>query len=142
MSFAPARYVASRCGHCTATKPLMILLVEDYQSSRRAIASFLRLAGYEVHEADNAERACDLFQRKRFDVLITDYCLRGKANGLEVLNQFEMITPGKQKFLITGLDPAVARPQAEAIGAEFIEKPIPLDNLLRVIERFADRSAE
>jgi DNA-binding NtrC family response regulator len=93
----------------------------------------LRLAGYEVHEADNAERACD------FDVPITDYCLGGKANELEVLNQFETITPGKQKFLMTGLDPTITRAQAEAIGAEFIEKPIALDNLLRVIEHFAVR---
>jgi FixJ family two-component response regulator len=53
-----------------------------------------------------------------------------------------MITPGRQKFLITGLDPDVARAQAEAIGAEFIEKPIPLESLLRVIERFADRSTD
>jgi response regulator RpfG family c-di-GMP phosphodiesterase len=55
ISYTDPNTVASKHGNCPATKPLMILLVEDYQASRKAVANFLRFAGYEVHEADNAE---------------------------------------------------------------------------------------
>ena len=121
------------------SKPGRLLLVDDYRLSRTAMARFFRFCGYEVHEAGTAEHAFDLVQSSSFDVLITDYRLRGRADGLEFLHRFDRLAPGKQKFLVTGADPNLTKPQAEAIGAKFFEKPVILENLLSAIEASAKR---
>ena len=50
-----------------------ILVVEDEESIREVLALNLRMAGYEVAEADSAERALGLFESGAvFDAAILD----------------------------------------------------------------------
>ena len=49
-----------------------ILLVEDDDQLRTMLKFLLRGAGYEVWEAPNGMRVCDMHQQQRFDLIITD----------------------------------------------------------------------
>ena len=50
----------------------IILLVEDDPVSRRSIAGFLRMAGYDVYEAQDGETPLVMLSRMRFDFVISD----------------------------------------------------------------------
>jgi DNA-binding response OmpR family regulator len=56
----------------TYKRGAVILLVEDDPTSRRSIAVFLRLTGYEVYDAEDGEMALSLLSSRQFDVVISD----------------------------------------------------------------------
>ena len=49
-----------------------ILLVEDDDQVRTMLKLLLTSSGYEVSEAPNGMRVCDMHQQQRFDLIITD----------------------------------------------------------------------
>src|SRR4051812_10158523 len=81
----------------------IILFVEDDAVSRRSIALFLRLSGYEVHETDNGETALKLLLSLRFDIVISDLNLPGQLNGLDILDALKAIPRKIDPILITAL---------------------------------------
>ena len=52
-----------------------LLVVDDEPMVRATIRMILTLEGYAVETSDNAEDALSLFEKSRFDVVITDYSL-------------------------------------------------------------------
>jgi DNA-binding response OmpR family regulator len=61
-----------------------ILLVEDDDQLRTMLKMVLTGAGYEVSEASNGARVCDMYQQQRFDLVITDLVMPD-IEGLEVI---------------------------------------------------------
>jgi len=49
-----------------------ILLVEDDDQIRTMLKLLLTSSGYEVWEAPNGTRVCDMHEQQRFDLVITD----------------------------------------------------------------------
>ena len=97
----------------------VILFVEDDAVSRRSIANFLRLSGYEVHEAENGEAALELLSTMHFDVVISDLNLSGKLNGIDVLDALKTITRRIKAILITGRGSEEIKSKANSLGALF-----------------------
>ena len=62
---------------------MRVLLVEDDRLIRFVIASFLRVKGLSVSEADSGEEALELLQEERFDAIVLDIDLPG-ISGFEV----------------------------------------------------------
>ncbi|MEG0804663.1 MAG: response regulator, partial [Pygmaiobacter sp.] len=62
-----------------------ILVVEDEDAIREVIALNLRMAGYEVSEAANAEKALEIFgaEKEGFDLALLDVMLPG-MNGFSL----------------------------------------------------------
>ena len=111
-----------------------LLLVEDNPLSRRNIAMFLQQAEFNVHQVDNGEAALELISRIKFNVVISDLCLPGSVNGLEVLKYQSQMDPGKRLILITACGSEHAQAQAQAVGALYREKPISLCGVLESIQ--------
>ena len=109
-----------------------VLLVEDDPISRRNLAAFLGEEGYSVEAVDNGLAALRLTEQGTFDAVISDFQLRGKIDGIDVLTYFERSCPGKGKILISGRSGLEAH--CAIIGAVFIAKPFQLVDLLVVLQ--------
>ena len=113
----------------------VILFVEDDAVSRRSIAHFLRLSGYEVHEAENGEAALRLLSAMQFDVVISDLNLPGKLNGIDILAALKTITRKIRAILITGRGSEEIKSRANSLGAAYLEKPVQLQELEIALQR-------
>lgn len=117
----------------------VILFVEDDVVSRRTIAHFLRLSGYEVHEAENGETAVSLLSTMQVDVVISDLNLPGKLNGIDILDAVKTITRKIEAILITGRGSEEVKSKANSLGAAYLEKPVQLQELESTLQRRVGR---
>jgi DNA-binding NtrC family response regulator len=110
-----------------------ILIVEDESIIRNSICEMLRKKGYEVEEASDGAQAVELIDRRRFDLVISDF-LMPKLNGAKLVEHLRSIAPRTPVILLTGF---LSRQAAEALLplTEFVEKPVSLDVLVSMIER-------
>jgi DNA-binding response OmpR family regulator len=114
-----------------------ILLVEDDRTSRRNLATFLRMTGYEVHEAEDGEIALGLLTSTQFDVVISDFNLPGNLNGIDILDALKTLPHKVDGILITGTGSDQIESRAKSLGAAYMEKPIQLRELEKTIEQRA-----
>jgi two-component system response regulator PilR (NtrC family) len=116
-----------------------ILLVEDDRTSRRNLAAFLRMTGYEVHEAQDGEIALSLLTSTEFDVVISDLNLPGNLSGIDILDALKTLPHKVDGILITGTGSDHIKTRAKSLGAAYMEKPIQLIELERTIQQRARR---
>jgi CheY-like chemotaxis protein len=117
----------------------VILLIEDNPKQRRNIAAFLRLTGYEVHEAEDGEIALSLLKSMPFDVVISDLNLPGQLNGIDILDALKTLPRKIDAILITGTGSDDVRRRANSLGAAYMEKPVQLRELEKTIQQRARR---
>eukprot|EP01137_Pigoraptor_chileana_P010053 Opistho-2@59161 len=73
--------------------PLTILIVDDQNATRVAIAAELDRTGHRVLEADSADWALQLFQRYKPDLVLLDVEMPGH-DGYWTARQMRMAEPG------------------------------------------------
>ena len=56
---------------------LQILIVDDEENLRKAVAKYAKFQGYSVEEASNGEEAVQLCRSKRFDLILLDLMMPG-----------------------------------------------------------------
>ncbi len=110
-------------------KKRKVLVVDDDNSMRLAIAESLEICGYQVSAADNGEEALSLFKINRFDLVITDMRMPGMT-GMEVLRNVKEHSAQTPVILITAYGTVSTAVEAMKAGAaEFIMKPFSLEDL-------------
>jgi DNA-binding NtrC family response regulator len=113
------------------TKP--ILIVDDDQSMRAALAESLQRCGYAVETAEDGAEALMKFENGRFRGVITDMRMP-KMSGLDVLRGVKRLSPTTPVILITAYGTVNTAVEAMKEGAaEFIMKPFSLDDLEIVV---------
>ena len=117
----------------------VILFVEDDAISRHSMAHFLRLSGYEIHEAENGEAALSLLATMQFDVVISDLNLPGKLNGIDILDALKAIDHDIEAILISGRGSEEIKSKANSLGADYLEKPVQLRELESTVQRRVGR---
>ena len=80
----------------------LILIVEDDRSFSDALARTLRLEGYEVLTANNAEDGVQLGLENFPDVIIVDWMLKSEMHGGEVCRRIRAVCPGVKSIMISG----------------------------------------
>jgi two-component system response regulator HydG len=121
------------------TQTPKILVVEDDPDSRDAMVRTLAGAGYKTLEADNGEKALETILKHKVDLLIADLRLPG-MDGLELLKRSKAAVPDIEVLLVTGHGSVEIAVEAMKEGAyDFIPKPIRKANLLRAVERTAEK---
>jgi len=108
---------------------LRALVVDDEPGVRRFVAEVLREEGWEVGEAETAERAFELMRTRRWSLVFCDVVLGG-ADGYDVLRRFAEEQPRARVVLMTGQGSAAGALDATAGGAyEYLLKPFGVEQI-------------
>jgi len=110
-----------------------LLIVEDEEPLRQALAERLIEHGFEVEQAGSGEEALEQLADFAFDVVITDLRLPG-VDGTRVLETALASYPDIIGIIVTGY--GTVKDAVEAIkrgAADFVTKPFQFDELLHVV---------
>jgi DNA-binding NtrC family response regulator len=111
-----------------------LLLIDDDPSTLASLARAFRLAGHEATVCDNANRAGELLQTQRFDLILSDVVMPGKT-GMELLEELKKSGLQTPIVLISGQANIEMAVKATRLGAlDFLEKPLTTDKLLLTVE--------
>jgi PAS domain S-box-containing protein len=118
-----------------------ILLVEDDEMVRHALATCLRRAGYNVTEAADGQQAVRLWEELRhdFNVLLTDFLMPGGLNGAQLADRLQRDKDSLRVIVISGyavLPDGAAIPWAK--GTIRLAKPFEMRTLLETVRRSLD----
>ena len=117
-----------------------VLVVEDNPLARLSLTIFLRTRGYAVYEANDGENAVTLLSSMPFDFVISDLHLPGKLNGIDILDLTKTSPRKMDAILISAYGSEEAKEKAAALGAVYMDKPIELKEVARIIEAKIKRS--
>jgi len=118
-----------------------LLLVDDEEDIRRFLGLFLSDLGYEVHAAENGEKALEVFDTVQPSIVLTDIKMP-VMDGLELLKRIKARSPDTEVVMISGhgdMDLAISCLQYEA--ADFVTKPINHDILDAALKRIDEKLA-
>jgi len=111
------------------------LVVDDDDLIRSNVAEVLSNEGWEVTEAESAERALELLRGHAWSLVFCDVRLsaRNDYEGYDVLRSFNEAQPQAQIILMTGHGSAVGALDAVASGAyDYLMKPFEIADVKRI----------
>jgi putative two-component system response regulator len=116
-----------------------ILVVDDEETIRQAIARFLQERGYDVHVCGSGPAALALLEHERFVVMLCDVRMPGMS-GLEVVPRARALDHDLAVLMLTAVNEASAATEALSHGAfDYLVKPVALADLLAAVERAVHR---
>ena len=115
-----------------------ILIIEDEEWIRTAVANFLRGAGFEVEVGQNCEEGERLLRGFHPDVAILDYSLPD-GNALDLMSQLRSLEPSLPVIILTGHGSIDLAVQAVKQGADhFLTKPADLPTVSVLVQRLIE----
>lgn len=106
-----------------------VLVVDDMESVRDAIADLLATRGYEAVTAASGAAALARLKSEYFDVMLCDVRMP-ELSGLELLSQALLIDRDLPVLMLTGINDVSTARDALARGAmDYLKKPIELNDL-------------
>jgi two-component system, NtrC family, response regulator AtoC len=130
-------------GHALA-EGMRALVVDDEPGMRRFVGEVLRGEGWEVCEAETAERAFELMHADHWSLVFCDVMLGGE-NGIAVLKRFAEEQPEAQVVLMSGHVSGDDALDATAFGAyDYLTKPFGVEHVKDISDaalRRAERRA-
>ena len=106
-----------------------ILIVDDEESQREAIAGFLRKLGYKVISSPDGAKALEIIQKDTIDLVISDMKMP-IVGGLELLQKAKAIIPDIAFILMTAYGSVNGAVESMKLGAfNYLTKPIDLGEL-------------
>ncbi len=119
-----------------------VVLVEDDDSLRVAVASSLRRLGFSILEASSCSQAKELLHKQRPDVVVTDLRL-GDGDAFDVLARCREADANLSVFIVTGYGSIDLAVRAVKHGAEdFLTKPVDTNLLAGMLRNAAQRRAK
>lgn len=116
----------------------VILVVEDNPITLKMVALALRIEGYEVHEAIDAQTALRYAAESLPDLILQDLLLPD-ANGVDLVGQLRALPGGHQIPIIcfSGFVSKVEEARVAGAGfTDFLVKPVEPSQMLRVIRSY------
>jgi DNA-binding NtrC family response regulator len=118
---------------------LRILVVDDEPSQRELIGGFLKKQGHEVLLARSGEEALSRVRETRVDLVLSDFKMLGMS-GLDVLRAVKTVNPEIPFILMTAYGTVETAVQImKEGGADYLTKPLDLDELLLRITRASEQ---
>jgi two-component system cell cycle sensor histidine kinase/response regulator CckA len=115
----------------------IILLVEDEAPVRAFASRALRMRGYTVLEAENAEAALKILENQELeiDVFVTDVIMPG-LDGPTWVRQALIDRPDTRVVFVSGYaEESLAENQARVPNSVFLPKPFSLTQLTNIVQR-------
>ena len=125
----------------TSNIKIRIVVVDDEPDILLGLNALLTGRGHYVKTFDKPGQALEHFTSGvvRYDLVITDYRMPGGISGLDLAKQVKERTRGTKVFLMTAFDVSSLPEFIEAVNSqiidETIQKPIPNDKLIAIIEK-------
>ncbi len=114
-----------------------ILLVEDKRAMRNMLTTALEEDGWNVYAVSSGSEALKSIEKRNFDILLSDICLPGKINGMDILRKSRECCHWVPVILMTAYGTVDLAVEAMKEGArDFITKPFDLDDLLSLLRRY------
>jgi len=115
--------------------PPKILIAEDEERMRKALAMLLSNMGYKLQLAKDGVEAFELFENDHFDVVITDLKMP-RMNGYELLKKIREINSTVPIIIITAFGTIESAVEAMQSGAiDYITKPFEEEKIKLTIEK-------
>jgi CheY-like chemotaxis protein len=137
----PAESGAASAGSAASIES--VLLVEDEDILRVAVAKGLRRSGFEVVEAGDGTRAMDLLRdpKNKFDVILLDLTIPG-ADSFAIATEAQRIRPATKLVIMSAYSQEAGSrflrvPQVMA----YIRKPFQLDTLVQLLREAVNKKA-
>jgi len=112
-----------------------ILIADDHDALRRALARALTEAGHQVDEAPNGNFAIARLHEGSFDVVLSDLKMGG-SDGLDVLRSSKALHPAAAVILMTAFGSVGTAVEAMKIGAfDYVQKPFEIEEMELKIEK-------
>jgi len=129
-------YEGPHQGHGSET----ILLVEDQQGIREVVQEFLKRRGYSVLCAADGDDALQVAgdHAHAIDLLVTDVIMPNMG-GPELVQRLTQIRPHTKVLFISGNPDQVSLSERVGSAAVVLQKPFPLDILLRKVRSVLDQ---
>ena len=117
-----------------------VLVVDDERAVREGMRVLLEELGCRVWLADGPAQAVQHARGGVLDMVISDFRLKDRSDGLDVIRQCQAIQPGLYALLISGDTAPDRLKQAHAARVPMLHKPASLGELLRHIHLSTDRT--
>jgi DNA-binding NtrC family response regulator len=112
-----------------------VLIVDDERTLARAVKAFLSEAGYEAEVAGDAEKALELVESLRPDVVFADVRLPGMS-GIDLLRRIREFDPAIPVIIMTAHGTIEGAVEAVKLGAfDYMKKPVDLEELKLLADR-------
>jgi DNA-binding NtrC family response regulator len=110
-----------------------VLIVEDDESSRRALRQLLATCGYRARAFASAEEALSALNDSSMPpIALIDLDLPG-MNGLDLISRLEDLDPMVQAILITATDPETLMRRLHGRDVTYLRKPLDFERLLTIL---------
>lgn len=114
-----------------------ILIVDDDRASCELLREIFAEQGWSAETAQTPERAYELAQSERFDLVVSDVNLEAGESGLDLLRKLRDRCP---VILVTGFGTLEAAVEAAREGAwDFISKPFKVEEVTAMARRAMER---
>lgn len=116
-------------------EPGSILLVEDNEEVAAGLAAVLETFGWQSRHELTGDAALRVLESgARFDLVLSDIQMPGKASGVDVAERVRCEWPNQAIALMTGY--AEELEQAKHLGVTVLSKPFNIDDLQALLQRF------
>lgn len=111
-----------------------ILIVDDAAFMRMMLKRAILGAGeYQITEAENGERALELFREQKPDLVLLDISMPGMS-GINVLKEIKKIDPASHVVMCSAVgQEMIIREAIEAGALDFIVKPFKPEQIVQVL---------
>jgi signal transduction histidine kinase/CheY-like chemotaxis protein len=114
---------------------MTVLVIDDEVGIRTGMRLLLEELGCIVVLADGIDQAVVAAKVQKFNVIFSDYRLKGHENGIDAIGHVRVIQPGVDAVLITG-DTASERLQsAQNAGLQMLHKPVSFEAILKQLRK-------
>ncbi len=112
-----------------------ILIVDDEPTILNLLNKILIGQGYDATPASNGEKALQLLQTEKFDLMVSDINMT-PINGMELLRKATKDWPNMGVIMLTAYGTVATAVEAMKEGAfDYITKPFKLDELVLTVQR-------
>lgn len=118
---------------------MKILIVDDERNIRLTLKDILGDEGFQCRIADSGEKALEILETERLDMMILDVRLPG-IDGLEVLKKSLRIDDQLDVLMISGHGTIETAVEAVKLGAyDFLEKPLSMAKVLTAARNITEK---
>ena len=120
---------------------LHILVIEDEETVRLAMQALLDELDCSCDLVASSDAALAAAARRKPDIVIADFRLRGIDSGVAAIRRLRQVEPGLAALLISGDTAPDRLVEAQAAGIRMLHKPARLEPLMQAISREVARQA-